>query len=66
MKSLSILLVTVSVFAVSCERHEFDGPDGTKQLHEHHGAGHGDSHGDEAHGDAGHGAHEEKHDEKAH
>lgn len=71
MKSLSILLVAVSVFAVSCERHEFEGPDGTKQLHEHHGAGHGDSHGDEAHGDdhAGHddhGKHEEKHDEKAH
>jgi hypothetical protein len=38
MKFFSILLVAVSVFAVSCERHEFEGPDGTKQLHEHHGA----------------------------
>ncbi|RYD21387.1 MAG: hypothetical protein EOP88_11570 [Verrucomicrobiaceae bacterium] len=69
MKSLSILLVAISVFAVSCERHEFEGPDGTKQLHEHHGAGHGDSHGDEAHGGEAHGdahgTHEEKHEEKA-
>ncbi len=38
MKFLSILLVAVSVFAVSCERHEFEGPDGTKQLHKKHGA----------------------------
>ena len=38
MKFFSILLVAVSVFAVSCERHEFEGPDGTKQLSEHHGA----------------------------
>ncbi len=66
MKALSVLLVSVSLFAVSCERHEFEGPDGTKQLHEHHSAGHGESHGDEAHGDAhaDHGAHGEKHEEK--
>jgi hypothetical protein len=38
MKLLSVLLVAVSVFAVSCERHEFEGPDGTKQLHVHHGS----------------------------
>ncbi|MEO5713971.1 MAG: hypothetical protein ABIT37_10840 [Luteolibacter sp.] len=38
MKFFPILLVAVSVFGVSCERHEFEGPDGTKQLHEHHGA----------------------------
>jgi hypothetical protein len=38
MKSFSILLVAVSLFAVSCERHDFEGPDGTKQLNEHHGA----------------------------
>lgn len=38
MKLFSILLVAVSVFAVSCERHEFDGPKGTKQLNEPHGA----------------------------
>jgi hypothetical protein len=36
MKSFSILLVTVSLFAVSCERHEFEGPQGTKQLNEPH------------------------------
>jgi hypothetical protein len=38
MKSFSILLVTVSLFAVSCERHEFEGPQGTKQLNENHAA----------------------------
>jgi hypothetical protein len=40
MKLLSMLLVLVSGFAVSCERHEFEGPDGTKQIHTHgaHGA----------------------------
>lgn len=38
MKLLSVLLATVivSIFAISCERHEFDGPNGTRQLHEHH------------------------------
>jgi hypothetical protein len=48
MKSFSVLLVAVSLFAVSCERHEFEGPDGTKQLHQHHGksSGHGE---DKAH-----------------
>jgi hypothetical protein len=38
MKSFSILLVTVSLLAVSCERHEFEGPQGTKQLNENHAA----------------------------
>lgn len=38
MKSLSLLLVAASIFAVSCERHDFDGPDGTKHLQDHHGA----------------------------
>ncbi len=52
MKSFSFLVVAVSLLGVSCERHEFEGPNGTKQLHEHHAAGgaHGDA---EAHG--GHG-----------
>jgi hypothetical protein len=39
MKSFSILLLAVSLLGVSCERHEFDGPNGTKQLHQHHAAG---------------------------
>lgn len=38
MKLFSLLVVAVSVLGISCERHEFDGPDGTKQLHEHHGS----------------------------
>lgn len=38
MKVFSILAVTVSLFGVSCERHEFEGPVGTKQLNEPHAA----------------------------
>lgn len=38
MKPFSILLVAASLFAVSCERHEFEGPNGTKQLNQPHGA----------------------------
>jgi hypothetical protein len=41
MKLFSLLLVAVALSGVSCERHEFEGPDGTKQLHEQHPASHG-------------------------
>jgi hypothetical protein len=54
MKRFFLLVVAVAVSGVSCERHEFEGPGGTKQLHEHHGSGsHGDgeAHADEAHGE---------------
>lgn len=65
MKAFSVLVAAVSLLGVSCERHEFDGPNGTKQLHEHHGSG-GHGHGEAGHGDhaeeAGHGGHEEKKD----
>jgi len=36
MKLFTLLLVAVSMSGISCERHEFEGPDGTKQLHESH------------------------------
>lgn len=52
MKLFSLLVVAVAICGVSCERHEFEGPNGTKQLHEHHS-----SHGDAEHHDdkdAGH------------
>jgi hypothetical protein len=39
MKLFCILFLAVSAFVVSCERHEFDGPHGTKQLNQAHGAG---------------------------
>jgi hypothetical protein len=45
------ILVLSCVLGISCERHEFEGPNGTKQLHKH-GAGHSDDHAEE-HG-AGH------------
>ncbi|MDP3851839.1 MAG: hypothetical protein Q8Q59_15150 [Luteolibacter sp.] len=49
MKLFSLLVVSVAVLGVSCERHEFEGPDGTKQLHEHHSAqGEADSHAEDA------------------
>jgi hypothetical protein len=38
MKFFSILVAAVSLVGVSCERHEFEGPNGTKQLNEPHGA----------------------------
>ncbi len=62
MKLFSALLLAISFGAISCERHEFEGPDGTKQLHKSHaaGAGHGDEHGHEKGHDAGHGEHSEK------
>ena len=34
MKIFCLLLVVVAVSGVSCERHSFDGPDGTRHLHE--------------------------------
>lgn len=38
MKFFSILLMAVGIFAVSCERHDFEGPEGSKQLHKKHEA----------------------------
>ena len=38
MKLFSVLLLAISCGIISCERHEFEGPDGTKQLHQHHAA----------------------------
>jgi hypothetical protein len=38
MKFFSILVAAVSLVGVSCERHEFEGPNGTKQLNEPHAA----------------------------
>jgi len=42
MKLFSLLVVVVAMSGVSCERHEFEGPNGTKQLHEH-AASHGEA-----------------------
>lgn len=57
MKLFFLMLTAGSLFIVSCERHEFEGPDGTKQLNESH-ASHGEAHG---HDDPkGHTEHSEK------
>jgi hypothetical protein len=61
MKSFSIFLMGISLVAVSCERHEFEGPDGTKQLHEHHSAAGGEH---QEHGTK-HQEHGTKHEEHA-
>jgi hypothetical protein len=41
MKFLLLTFGVVCGLFASCERHEFEGAGGTKQLHESHGAGHG-------------------------
>jgi hypothetical protein len=51
MKVFSLLLVAVALSGVSCERHELDGPDGTRKLHEPHGS---------------HGSHDDHDDKGAH
>lgn len=51
MKVISVLGVTAFVFCVSCERHDFDGPEGTRQLHEH-------GHADHDHADHDHAGHD--------
>jgi hypothetical protein len=38
MKRFALLSVLVVFGLGACERHEFDGPDGTRRLHEHHGS----------------------------
>ena len=38
MNFFSILLLAASACAVSSERHDFEGPKGTKQLNESHGS----------------------------
>lgn len=40
MKFLLLSLAAACVCSISCERHEFEGSNGTKQLQESHGAHH--------------------------
>lgn len=52
MKRLALLTVFIGFGLGACERHDFDGPNGTRQLHEHHGGHedggeHGSAHSDE-------------------
>jgi len=49
MKRFALLSALVAFGLGACERHEFDGPNGTRQLHEH-----GDSHGEHSAEDAPH------------
>lgn len=46
MKRFALLSALVAFVLGSCERHDFDGPNGTKQLNEHHEA-HGEHSGEE-------------------
>jgi hypothetical protein len=41
MKRFALLSVVIGFGLGACERHDFEGPEGTKRLHEHH-----DSHGE--------------------
>ena len=49
MKRFALLSILVAFGLVACERHEFDGPDGTKRLH-----GHGKSHTEKSEDEAAH------------
>ena len=40
MKFLLLTLAAACALSLSCERHEFEGKDGTKQLQESHGSHH--------------------------
>lgn len=64
MKFQILMLALLGGSFMSCERHEFEGPNGTKRLNEPHG--HGAHAGEAAHGaDAGHADSHEK-DKEAH
>jgi len=52
MKLFTLLVLTVALAGVSCERHEFEGPNGTKQMNEPHS-----SHGKAEHHDDKGGGH---------
>ncbi len=49
MKRFALLSVLVAFTLGACERHEFDGPEGTKRLHSH-----GDSHAEHSEDKAAH------------
>ncbi len=36
MKRLALLTLLIGFGLGACERHDFDGPNGTRKLHEHH------------------------------
>lgn len=38
MRALLMTLAAACACSLSCERHDFEGEDGTKQLHQPHGA----------------------------
>lgn len=40
MKFLLLTLAAACAASISCERHEFEGKDGTRQLQESHGSHH--------------------------
>ncbi len=44
MKWSFVFFIVAVIGNVSCERHEFEGPNGTKQLHIKHTKAHGDAH----------------------
>jgi hypothetical protein len=49
MKRFALLSFLVTFGLAACERHDFDGPEGTKRLH-----GHGKSHVEHSDGQAAH------------
>lgn len=43
MRYLLLILAAATTLPISCERHEFEGHNGTKQLHHPHGSHHAEN-----------------------
>ncbi len=42
MKIFSLLSAVAALILCACDRHQWEGEDGVKELYEHHEEGHGD------------------------
>ena len=61
MKAFSLFSIVAVLFLSACDRHQWEGEDGVKELYKHEDEGHGKGHGDD-HGKAdGHAKEEEAH-----
>ena len=59
MKAFSLFSIFAVLFLSACDRHQWEGEDGVKELYKHEDEGHAKSHGD-AHAKDGEHAKEEK------
>lgn len=45
MKTLSLLSAATALLLSACDRHQWEGEDGVKELYKHHDESHGSDHG---------------------